>query len=253
MKGNDFTWAKIFGMIKKLDSYCYILFDDDFFNFKDLKPELKEKLKSESKDDFDKFKDDWKNDRKATRTNNRKNWIKKVNLEKEKVIKSRDDLNKIFTGIKKCLNDLLFLYKEEKEIIKNPFIFDCEQVFSFLFSRPFSTSKTEALENGEYILDLLVDLGFSFDYEKFIGDGDNVGEVIKAESTDPLYNEETVLYGFEKLVQNFNKLRNFDKSILWFDDKNKKSIFRCLVLNLHIQIGFVPLTRNTIEVFPKKI
>ena len=231
MKGNNFTWDKIFDMIKKLDAYCYIYFANDFFDFKDLAFELKEKLKSELGKVFNKFKEDWKQDRQTTIINNRKNWIKKVKLEEKKIIKSREDLNEIFTKIKECLDDRLFLYSNEDDIIRYELRYNCFEVFRFLWEYRDDEDYSN-MEDRKLVLELLVDLGFSFDYEKFIGNKNTFGEVVKAESKASRYIERDIWEPFKKLVRSFNQWRDFDKSILWFDDKNKKIDVSMLGFNL---------------------
>lgn len=225
MKENDFTWSNIFDMIKKLDSYCYIIFTADFFDFKDLAPALQEKLKQEKA--FGEFKENWKKNREATMTNNRKNWIKKVNLEGKKIIKSREDLKEIFTKIRECLDDGLFLYSNEEKIIRYELVYDHQGVFHFLWKYRDDENYSD-MGNRKLVLELLVDLGFSFDYEEFIGYRNKSSKVIKAESEASNYGEKDICNRFSTLVQNFNKYRDLSECILWFDDKNKKIDFSML-------------------------
>ncbi len=219
MEENSFTWTNIFDMIKKLDSYCYIWFSDNFFNFKDLKQDLSEKLKSESGKTFDKFKEDWEKDKRTTMINNRKNWIKKVKLEEKKIIKSWEDLAQILTKVCEYRSDKLFLWKQEFDIISNDYQLINGNAFDFfVYCHEYTGLKVFTdIESRKYILELLLDLGFSFDYEKFGG-----------HIHDYKCREKGFKSGFKELVLSFNSKHCLSECILWFDDKNKKIDFSML-------------------------
>lgn len=213
MKENNFTWDKIFDMIKKLDSYCYIDFTDNFFDFKDLAQALKEKLKQEKA--FDSFKEDWKKNREATMTNNRKNWIKKVNLEEKKIIKSWDDLNQILTKVRKYRDNMLFLSTDETEIISNDYQLMQGNAFDFFvncYKYEYDKTFTD-IESRKCILELLLDLGFSFDYEKF---------------DDHIHKRYESKKNFKELILSFNRQHWLHECILWFNNRDKKIDFSML-------------------------
>ena len=249
IKNNNFTWNNLFNMIKSLDSYCFIWFRSNFFDEKnfDNVDEIEELEKKTIKSELKNFSKEYYVDRRNTIKKRRKDWIEQQNLGEKRVIKSKEDLGDILSKIKKCSEVPLLLYSNELKIFEYMTTnYSSMYLYNFLlkFKMPeynIDYNEYNRIEDRKVILKLLTDLGFSFDYEKFIGRKNNYDYTMVYYSD---ISKSKRINNFESLVKSYNECCNLDKSMLWFDDKNKKIDYSMLGFESNWKDGFCSVDKQ---------